>query len=204
MKQLFTFIATIAIAAIAFGCQKAAAQTSTSQVPNLLTNLPVNPTISGGLQQVWDAATTSTNFALVAGAGRSLHGQNLLAFADYVYNLSDNVGVVLGYDAIRSKVGDGHITTYNFVKGGVQLSAKIAPFKNFGLPNVYLTPFGGILMSSSGGSVGQIVYTGLNYRIPISSSWAFNLGALYENRTGGQTDTEGAYLGGHIAFSHAF
>lgn len=160
-----------------------------------------DPTISGGLQQIWDAAAGSTNFAVAIGGGRGIKGNKNLAFADYVYNISGNVGVILGYDALKV---DGGATTYNFVKGGLQLKADIYPLKNFGLETFKVTPFAAILMSSHSGNVGEVVVAGASHRWALSKSWGLNVGAFYENRTGGNDPGNGVYVCGLLALSRNF
>lgn len=172
----------------------------------IVAGIPVvasNPTISGGLQQVYDAALGSTNFSLALGGGRGLKGNHNLVFVDYLYNFNANAGLLLGFDDIAT---GSKFTTDNiaFVKGGFNLQAEIAPFKNWGLSNFKVTPFGSLLMSSSGGDVGQIIVGGINEQIGLGKGWKFNLGAFYENRTGGNSATDGAYLCGHLAVSKGF
>ena len=161
-----------------------------------------DPSISGGLQQIYDAALGSTNFVVALGGGRSTKGKNNLAFADYIYNFNQNVGAVLGYDYLWSNV-KGTPTSLNFVKGGLNVKAEIAPLKGIA-PNFKVTPFGAILIDTSGGQVGQIVVAGADYHIGIAKGWNFNVGGFYENRTGGNTAYDGAYICGHIAVSKGF
>ena len=194
--------------AIGFGCRPANAQTV--NVTNALTNaMPAfsNPTISGGLEQIAQAALGSTNFAVAIGGGRGLHGNNNLLFADYLYNfLNDGTtkaGATIGFDEIAH---GAHFTTdnVNFVKGGLTVSTAIAPLKGWGLTNFYISPFASILICTSGGQVGQIVVTGANYEIGIGKGWKFNVSGFYENRTGGDTSTDGAYICGALAISRNF
>lgn len=186
------FLAILAAVALSFIAQ------AQSVVSNTLPN--VDPSISAGLQQIWDAAAGSTNYAVVIGGGRGIQGNKNLAYADYVYNLNGNVGAILGYDAIRFD----NQTTYSFVKGGLQLKADIYPFKQIGLPNVKVTPFAGILIDSGNGKVGQIIVAGASHRFALSKNWGLNLGGFYENRTGGISKTDGVYLCGFIALSRNF
>ncbi len=184
----------------------ALAQTNT--MPNLLgsvTNeVSLNPTIGGGLQQIYDAALDSTNFAVVFGYGRSLKGNNNLLYAVYNYNLNSMAALTLGFDDIAQN--GTKFTTDNicFVKGGLTLQTEIAPLKNWGLPNFKVTPFGSLLMSEGNGRVGQIVVAGANWRIGIAKGWYFNMGAEYENRSGDGLPTDGAYIAGHLAISKGF
>ena len=199
--RAFSLCSFIAIATCFYGCAHAYGQevNVTNPVP-----MPAmkDATLSGGLQQVYDSLAGSTNFAIVISGGRGVKGDKNLAFADYVYNLSGNVGLVLGYDAIRAS---GNNTTYNFVKGGLQLKADIYPLKNFGLTDFKVTPFAAILMSSHDGSVGEIIVAGASHRWALSKSWGFNVGGFYENRTGGNDSSlNGVYICGFAAFSRNF
>ena len=168
----------------------------------------VSPTISGGIEQIAQAALGSTNFAVALGGGRGLHGNNNLLFADYFYNFLNSgttkAGATLGFDEIAH---GQHFTTdnVNFVKGGLTVQTQIAPLKGWGLTNFLIAPFASVLISTSGGQVGQIIVTGANYQIGIGKGWDFNLSAFYENRTGGSDATvDGAYICGAIAFSRNF
>jgi hypothetical protein len=161
-----------------------------------------NPTISGGLQQIYDAALGSTNFAIATGGGRALKGNHNLLFVDYLYNFNANAGLLLGFDDIATGSKFTSKDIY-FVKGGFNIQAEIAPLKNFGLTNLKVTPFASILMDSGNGKIGQIVVAGVNYRVGLAAGWYFNAGGFYESRTGG-TPADGAYLAGHIAVSKGF
>lgn len=197
----------IGVAVLALATVSIEAQTN-NQVENLLgTNSPIkiDPTISHGIQEIYDAALGSTNFAIATGGGRSLKGQNNLGFVDYLYNFNSNAGLVLGYDYTWT----GHAAKFqqsnlSFVKGGFNVQADITPFKNFGLTNLTLTPFTAILIDSSGGQVGQIIVGGVDWKAASFHGWKFNLGGFYENRTGGNTSFDGAYLCAHIAMSRGF
>jgi len=61
-----------------------------------------------------------------------------------------------------------------------------------------------VLIDTGGGQVGQIIVTGANYKIGIGKGWNFNLTGFYENRTGGDTSVDGAYICAAIAFSRNF
>jgi hypothetical protein len=212
-SRLITFFATIGLAACFFGCaHHARAQSNTPPVTfaseGITLPQSVSPTISGGIQQIAQSALGSTNFAVALGGGRGLHGNNNLLFADYLYNFLNNgstkAGATLGLDEIAH---GNHFTTdnVNFVKGGLTVSTAIAPLKSWGLTNFFISPFASVLISTSGGQVGQIVVAGANYEIGIGGGWKFNLSGFYENRTGGSdTSLDGAYLCGAIAFSRNF
>lgn len=207
MKTGYKIIKTTILAALlALGFQAATAQTVSTNASGgttTTTNPLKDATLSDGFQVIYDNLAGSTNFAVAFGGGRGIKGDKNLAFADYVYNVSDNVGLLLGYDAIRA--GSGNSTTYNFVKGGLQLKADIYPLKNIGLPDFKVTPFAGILISSHDGSVGEIVLAGASHRWALSQNWGFNVGGFYENRTGGNDSSlNGVYVCGFAAFSRNF
>jgi hypothetical protein len=198
MKLIHALLATLSLALAIV-----AANAQTTTVTNMLGDVPLtNPTISGGLQQIYDAALGSTNYAIAVGGGRGLKGNHNLVFVDYLYNFNANAGLILGFDDIA---GGNNFTTDNisFIKGGFNIQAEIAPLKSIA-PNFKITPFASLLMSSSGGEVGEIVVAGGNYQITIAKGWKFNLGGFYENRTGGNTATDGAYICGHLALSRNF
>lgn len=207
--RLATFFALMGLATLFFGCNHAHAQTNSSTPPATFASAGItlppqlsDPSISGGLQQIYDAALGSTNFAVAVGGGRSTKGNNNLGFADYIYNFNQNVGAVLGYDYLWSST-KGIPSNLNFVKGGLNVKAEIAPLKSIA-PNFKVTPFSVILIDTSAGQVGQIVVAGADYHIGIAKGWMFNVGGFYENRTGGNTAYDGAYICGHIAISKGF
>ena len=215
MKNKSTLLKVSLFAGIlAVGCfTQSFAQTNSATPPATFASqgitLPssISPTISGGFEQIAQAALGSTNFAVAIGGGRGLHGNNNLIFADYLYNfLNDGTtkaGATIGFDEIAH---GAHFTTdnVNFVKGGLTVSTAIAPLKGWGLTNFYISPFASILICTSGGQVGQIVVTGANYEIGIGKGWKFNVSGFYENRTGGDTSTDGAYICGALAISRNF
>ena len=173
MKKLF---AVLAIASIALAAR---AQDIS------ITNVPPNPqpTLSGGLQQIYDSIN-STNVGVVVGGGRSTTGQRNLAFADLLYNFTPSVGMVIGYDYLWAGKSQDHPSQANLVKGGINLQADILPFKGFGWTNVVVTPFGAALVASGNGTVSEIYSAG--GKIAVYSHWGlkFNVGAMVEKRTG--------------------
>lgn len=204
MKKSSTLLKVSLLAGIfAMGCiTQASAQTVnvTNEVAAVMPAFTSDKTLSDGLQIIWDNVAASTNFAVALGGGRGIKGDKNLAFVDYVYNISDHVGAVLGYDAIRA----GGSTTYSFVKGGLQLKAEIAPLKNFGFPTFKVTPFTALLIDSNAGHVGQVIVAGASHRWTLSKNWGLNVGGFYENRSGGNTTTDGVYLCGFLAASRNF
>ena len=206
---------TLGLAAIgaAFLITSANAQTNAPTVmPPFTSTLTSDPTISGGLQEIYNAALGSTNFAVALGGGRSLKGGNTLLFADYIYNFNNNVGLVLGYDYLRSSTPlvdvkaktASIISQANFVKGGLNVKATIQPLKSL-LPNFYVTPFASILITTRSGAVGQIIVAGADWESPLFWGIRAHIGGGYESRSGGNGDPfNGGYAFGHIAISKGF
>ena len=209
MKKLL--FRAIVSAFIGFCCS-AASHAQTVTLTNILTTtnvinlLPIqNPTITGGLEAIAQAVTESTNWAVNAGYGRGLKGNNNLVFADYDYNFVNSpdgttVGLVLGFDEVfhGSQFNGNNV---DFVKGGLSVSIAITPLASVGYTNFVLHPFASILMDSGNGQVGEIVVSGFDWSTKISTSWAIHAGGFYENRTGGDTSTDGNYIAGFVAFS---
>lgn len=160
---------------------------------------------TGGLQQIADAISNTTNWTAVAGGGRSLTGNKNLAFAAVAYGFNENVGVVLGYDTLWSK----RITQQNSVKGGLTLQATIHPFTFIGttfLTNVVATPFAGYLIASpknSKDALAQIATVGVNFNLLEFSRFVLDAGGQYENRTG-QGIWSGNYILAHLGITRAF
>ena len=213
VAKIITILALLGLAFLLFGAFSAHAQAASATPPATFASegitLPasITPTISGGLEQVMQAALGSTNFAVAVGGGRGLHGNNNLLFVDYLYNFvgdgKTSAGFILGFDEIAH---GAHFTTdnVNFVKGGLNVQTVIAPLKGWGLTNFFIAPFASVLIDTGGGQVGQIIVTGANYKIGIGKGWNFNLTGFYENRTGGDTSVDGAYICAAIAFSRNF
>ncbi len=204
MKKLF-LLATL------FFTLTLGTQAQSNQIPDLLAGLGTptasthTPTISGGLQQVYDAALGSTNFAVATGYLRSTKGQNNIGYLQYLYNFNQNVAAILGYDYAWT----GHASTFdqshlNFVKGGLNVQASIHPLARFGLTNFVATPFGAILISTSGGDVGQIIVGGVSVTLLHIGRLEWSVQGLYENRTGGNPQFDGVYVGGGTAFKLSF
>jgi hypothetical protein len=201
-KSILVFAALLAvsIASTAFGQSN---NTAGPLTPNLIEGVAVTPTISGGLQEVWDATAASTNSAFAVGGGRGLHGNHNLIFVDYLYNFNDNAGLLLGFDDI-ARGSDFTSDGVAFVKGGFNVKADIAPLKRFGLPTFKVTPFVALLMYEANGNVGQIAVAGVKHGWRIGKSWDFNAGVFYESRSGGNSETDGKYLCGLLALTYGF
>jgi len=168
---------------------------STNAVPDLMP--PISPTLDSALQGFADVVFNPTNFAVVVGGGRSMKGNNNLAFADYLYSLNNNAALVLGYDYLWTSTA-GVKSSANAVKGGLNLKAKIYPFKALGATNFFLTAFGSELVSTpingtaNNGGLANIALTGISYETP--QFWGLNaeFSVFYENRTG-----TGSYSGNY-------
>ena len=177
-----------------FSCQ-ANAQTAVAT-----TNPPAS--FSSGLQMIYDSVAVSTNYAVALGGGRATTGNRNLAFADYIYNVSQNVGLVVGYDYLWSST-KGVQSQANIVKGGITLSAVIYPFKNFGYTNLYVTPFANVLMASGSGTVSEIVTAGGKLDFAHVGSWNIGAVAFYEDRIGAG-DWTAKYICGGIEANKGF
>ena len=134
----------IAIIAIALGTIGAQAQTNSTQVENLITNIPVPLAVS----QLWSAIAASdilqaTNYSIApyltyASAIKSSDkvGAGLLA----IYNVNNYVGAAMGVD---------YLGRFSLVSGNVTLKADMQPFKQITffswlpdtIKNVWVTPF---------------------------------------------------------------
>lgn len=194
------FICSLAMAALLFGAFKANGQEV------IVTNpAPAMPSFSSGLQQIYDAATSSTNFGLVTGYARSTTGNRNVGFAELGYNFDSvqALGLVIGYDYCWTSKQSGIPSQANLVKGGIQLKADVKPLKQFGLTNFTVTPFGFALVASGNGNVSEIIGGGAKTTVATFKGINLNLGVLYENRTGaGYWD--GRYLGGFFAMTKGF
>jgi len=191
-------LALLILAILFFQCGRVHAQTV------LVTNpAPAMPSFSSGLQQIYDSVTVSTNYAIATGYGRATTGNRNLAFADYIYNVSQNVGMVAGYDYLWTSKASGIPSQANMVKGGISFSADLHPLKNYGLTNFIVTPFANGLVASGSGGVSEILTVGGKTVLVTFIGWNLNLCGFYEKRTGsGYWDA--AYVCGAVAFSKGF
>ena len=179
------------------------ANAQTNEVPNLLGSS------DGILQQVWDSTAGSTNFAIVAGGGRGLTGNKNLVFADAVYDLSQNAGLIIGYDNLFSNDKRMGSSSASVVKGGLNLKADLYPLKRFGFGKFKVTPFAAYLVAtptggtSNNGGIAQIALVGADYETAPFWGIRAHIGGFYENRTG-QGNWDGNYICGHVAISKGF
>jgi len=177
----------------------ASAQTVTVTNP-----APAMPSFSSGLQEIYDSVTVSTNYAVALGGGRATTGNRNLAFADYVYNVSENVGLVLGYDYLWTAKAAGVPSQANLVKGGITLSAKIYPLKNFGLTNTAVTPFANVLLATGNGSASEIITAGGKLNIAtFGGGWNLSAVGFWETRKDAGYWTA-SYVCGALAVSKGF
>ena len=168
----------------------------------VLAQTNTTPTFQAGAQQIYDAVTTSTNFGLALGGGRSTTGNRNLAYGDFVYNVSQAVGLVIGYDYLWTST-KGVPAQANLVKGGLTIQAPLQPFKNVGWTNVVVTPYAFALVATGNGSMSQILGGGINYKLTEWKGFKFNVGLLYEQRTdAGYWDAK--YIAGTLAITHGF
>lgn len=162
------------------------------------------PSFSGGLREIADAGSSSTNWTIVGGAGRSTTGNKNLAFADLAYAFNDNVGAVVGYDYLWRPGAD----QLNAVKGGLTLQATIHPLAFIGstfLTNVVGTPFVSALVATPrhGEDIGLITTAGINFDLYRFKNFSLDSGVQYENRTG-QGEWNGNYIPLHLGISRKF
>lgn len=168
------------------------------------TNAPSTsaPSLSGGLQQIYDAAASGTNYGFASGFARATHGNRNVGFADLLYNFNPSVGAVIGYDYCWTSKAAGVPAQANLVKGGVNLQVDLHPFKT-AWPSLTVTPFGFALVASGDGKVSQIIGGGGKVTLFDFKGVNVNLGVLYENRTGAEF-WDGRYVGGFLAVSKGF
>ncbi len=196
-QALAYILAAIVIALIFFKATKSHAQEVN------VTNAVAMPSFSSGLQQIYDSFTVSTNYAVAFGGGRATTGNRNLAYADYIYNVSRNVGLVIGYDYLWTAKAAGVPSQANLVKGGISFQAQLAPLKNYGLTNFFVTPFANGLVASGNGSASEILTAGAKTTLVTFSGWNFNLCGFVEKRTSaGYWD--GTYACAAVAFSKGF
>lgn len=200
MKKLFLSLGVAALSMLATGSLPAQDVTSTNTTPAMPA---FTPTLSGGLQQVYDAVAGSTNFGFAAGYARGTTGNRNVAFADVPYNFNSNVGLLIGYEYLWTAKAAGIPSQANLVKGGLNLQADLKPLKQFGFTNFTVTPFGFALVASGNGTVSEIIGGGAKTTVLTWKGLNVNLGVLYENRTGAGF-WNGRYVGGFAAISKGF
>jgi hypothetical protein len=171
--------------------------------------------LPSGLQPIFQAiGSVQTNWDFIGGYGRSLTGNNNVAFADVAFNFNNNVGVVLGYDHLWSK----NTSQDNFVKGGATISAQLgSPFSFISpdlLPNVVTIPFVADLLATPKGNnaIGNIVTTGVDFEFrvtkcdlknPTPPQFFLDTGVQYANRSG-QGTWSANYVLFHLGISRRF
>lgn len=175
-----------------------------SKAQTLSTTPP--PTLTGGLQQIADAAGSATNWAALAGYGQGINnGAKKLYFADLSYNFTPLVGLVIGGDELSAH---DQVSQQNVVKGGVTLSMPSHIFAFLGstfMTNVVTTPFVADLLATptSGNTVGNIVDTGMSIKLFDISNFKVEFEGHYENRSG-EGFYSGNYWGVSLALRRAF
>ena len=167
------------------------------------TNAAPMPSFSSGLQEIYDTVTVSTNYAFAAGYMRATTGNRNLGYADYVYNVSQNIGLVIGYDYLWTAKKSGVPSQANLVKGGLTISATIAPLKNFGLTNVLMKPFATGLVATGAGQASTILTAGDEVDLVTFHGWDFGLALQWESRQDAGF-WDGKYLGGFGVIKKGF
>ena len=182
---------------------------SQAQTTNIQDQLPPTPSFSAGLQEMADAVSSSTNWTLIGGIGRSTKGSRNIAFGAVAYNFNENVGIVAGIDTLWAPHQDVE-RQQNVVKGGVTLSAPIHPFAFIGstfATNIVGIPFAAALIASpSGGSsdaIATIGTVGCNFDIISFKNFELVVGGQYETRSGSGF-WNGNYIIGQIGISRRF
>jgi hypothetical protein len=164
------------------------------------------PTISGGLQEMAQAISSTTNWSTVAGGGHSLKGRNWLAFGAVAYDFNQNVGVVAGVDSLFAKGAQQS----DVVQGGITLKAPIHLFAFIGstfLTNIVGIPFASELMANPTGNtsapIGAITTGGINFNFVQLKNFEFGGGLQVENRQG-QGRWNGNYGLVHLELTRLF
>ena len=179
----------VTLAAVALAMCGFTAQAQTNNTAG-----PVQPSLMGGLEQIGAAFNTATNWTANVSYGRMLTaGNNNLAFVGLVYNVNNNVGLVLGDEII---FGDGkpQIST---VAGGITLKGTVRPLGWLGgtgwtsklSGQLYVSDLAATPRNSN--PIGNLVVTGINFNIMAVKNFELGAGVAYENRQG-----QGKYDGG--------
>lgn len=195
MKKILTLIGVAALLATTTFAQTTVTTTAGGTT---VTSTNGQPTISGGLTEIWDAInssglTTATNYAIepYATYAPDAPKANRIGGGLFLcYNVNNFVGTGLGID---------YLGGFSLVSANVQLKLPTYPFKsltvfNGALTNVAVCPFAlaGVGKSLSGGPAGAIAVTDAGAYIGFGHLWGgkFNVGAAY-----GRWDNAGAYSG---------
>lgn len=147
-------------------------------------------TVSDDITKLAGDVSSSTNWTIVGGAGRSTTGNRYIAFGAVAYNFNQNIGIVAGEDTLWSP-NQSQAQQINVVKGGVTIQAPIHPFAFLGstfATNIVGSPFIAALVASpSGGSsdaIATIATVGINFDIVSFKNFELVAGAQYETRSG--------------------
>ena len=159
----------------------------------------------GGLNEMFMAVATGTNWTGLAGYGRGLSGNHNVGYADVAFNFSKNVGVLVGYDALW---GAGQ-SQFNAVKGGVSLNftgpLPLLPLLPTAMTNIPVTVYAAQLIATpkGGNAVGALTVAGADIDILPVKNFELVAGAAYENRSG-QGSWDGNYILFHVGFRRNF
>ena len=162
------------------------------------------PSVQNGLQEIADAISQSTNWAVAPFYGRATTGNKSAAGVIAVWNFNDNVGVIGGYDRLWSS---GQASQANMVSGGLKLQVSIHPLAFTGLAaltNIVATPYVASLVAtptggtSNNGGLAAINRAGLELEIMQWKGLELHAGIDYGNRTGA-----GYYNGNYVDFNVA-
>jgi hypothetical protein len=162
--------------------------------------------ISADITGLYNDTIGSTNFVYAPFYERKLTGNASKAGLLGAYNFNNNVALVGGFAHQWSPDAANNFT----LSGGVQLQARIYPFKNFGWTNIYVNPFvatviGTPLNGGNGGNLMNCNREGLYYQL---YAWKFTANTLsidggiyYGNQTGTGSAFDGNWMGGFFAFA---
>lgn len=184
---------------------QAVTETNSSGGVTTINPLPqVSPAYRSLAQEVWNDYLFSTNSAILVAGGVKLTDTHIkIAAVDYVYNLNDNAGLIIGWDYIWGSKTNGSVA--NALRGGLNLKTEIQPFQVFGITNIVARPFAAELVSTvlSGPNTGQaglVSVVGCDFDLWKFKAGTLHGGGMYENRTA-QGWASGNYALIHLAFT---
>ena len=146
--------------------------------------------ISTDLSNLWADTLGSSNMVYAGFGERKLKGNADSAGVIGAFNFNGNVAAIGGIG--RQWMKGGPAITYT-ISGGLQLQAKIAPLKSFGLTNFFVNPFvasviGTPMNGQNGGNIMNANRVGANipiYTFTINKNpLEISAGGFYGNQTG--------------------
>jgi len=146
--------------------------------------------ISTDLSNLWADTLGSSNMVYAGFGERKLKGNADSAGVIGAFNFNGNVAAIGGIG--RQWMKGGPAITYT-ISGGLQLQAKIAPLKSFGLTNFFVNPFvASVIGTPMNGQNGGNIMNGnrVGAQIPIhtfvinKNPLGISIGGFYGNQTG--------------------